>query len=536
MPEGAQIPNTKRSLQMLTQWTITDINFNSSSYFVQMINKTLKYLEKSFTIQMYMYRCQDDGGKIKEKFGRLALNEKRDGGIALVWEPPRSKEQNAWRRAFWGGLFVEKAWFGLWGYGNGESAEQLIPGKEVFKMSSANFVELSSDEEIGKSGGKKSKRSLDSVLGTGEHKQNNRTKSKKVRRKSRSGQELEEYISSVACTISQNGSSVLDQGTSPLDKSSPSSVPSLGSAPICRQFWKAGNYNLGEGSKTQHQTIAELLDNAVDEIQNGATSVVIDKTTNPQDGNPALLIQDDGGGMDPETIRRCMSFGFSDKKTKPSIGQYGNGFKTGSMRLGADVIVFTRRLKKRTLSQSVGLLSYTFLRQSGHDRIIVPLLDYEFNPSTEKSEPIFSYGKEHFSSNLSVLLRWSPYSTEEMLLKQFDDVGHHGTKIVIYNLWLNDNGDTELDFDFDMEDIRVNGDPKLLRSSSKNSVFDHHIANLYRFSLRVYSSFLYLRLPQDFKIILRGRVVEHHNIADDLKFHEFILYKPHGEIKVCVNL
>lgn len=34
---------------------------------------------------------------------------------------------------------------------------------------------------------------------------------------------------------------------------------------------------------------------------------------------------------------------------------------------------------------------------------------------------------------------------------QFDDVGHHGTKIVIYNLWLNDNGDTELDFDFDME-------------------------------------------------------------------------------------
>lgn len=128
----------------------------------------------------------------------------------------------------------------------------------VFKMSSANFVELSSNEEIGKSGGKKSKRSLDSVLGTGEHKQNNRTKSKKVRRKSRSGQELEEYISSVACTISQNGSSVLDQGPSPLDKSSPSSVPSLGSAPICRQFWKAGNYNLGEGSKTQHQSMQEF--------------------------------------------------------------------------------------------------------------------------------------------------------------------------------------------------------------------------------------------------------------------------------------
>ncbi|KAF7135142.1 hypothetical protein RHSIM_Rhsim08G0052000 [Rhododendron simsii] len=404
------------------------------------------------------------------------------------------------------------------------------------KMSSADVVELSADDMIGKSSGKKSKMRLDSALGTIEHEWNTQTKSKKVCRKSKMRQEPEDNIVSVARSTIQNNSSALDQGPSPVDESSRSSIPAFGPAPICRQFWKAGNYDMGEGSKTQHQTIAELLDNAVDEIRNGATSVVVDKTTNPRDGSPALLIQDDGGGMDPETIRRCMSFGFSDKKTKYSIGQYGNGFKTSSMRLGADVIVFTRRLKKRTVSQSVGLLSYTFLRQSGHDRIVVPLLDYEFNPSTEKLGPIFSYGKEHFSSNLSVLLQWSPYSTEEMLLKQssgqFDDIGHHGTKIVIYNLWLNDNGDMELDLNFDVEDIRVNADPKLLQTGSlKTSASDHHIANLYRFSLRVYSSFLYLRLPQDFKIILRGRVVEHHNIADDLKFPEFILYKPHGQRK-----
>lgn len=30
---------------------------------------------------------------------------------------------------------------------------------------------------------------------------------------------------------------------------------------------------------------------------------------------------DDGGGMDPEAIRRCMSFGFSDKNSKHAIGQ-----------------------------------------------------------------------------------------------------------------------------------------------------------------------------------------------------------------------
>lgn len=69
-------------------------------------------------------------------------------------------------------------------------------------------------------------------------------------------------------------------------------------------------------------------------------------------------------------MRRCMSFGFSDKKSKQAIGQCmhcdilsliilifsfifnfqfgvldGNGFKTSTMRLGADVIVFSRHLK-----------------------------------------------------------------------------------------------------------------------------------------------------------------------------------------------
>lgn len=104
-----------------------------------------------------------------------------------------------------------------------------------------------------------------------------------------------------------------------------------------------------------------------------------------------------------------------------------------------------------------------------------------------------------------------------LVLWQFDDIGHHGTKIVIYNLWLNDNGDMELDLNFDVEvpfiifllllvvtlflsylpcwlpiintilqDIRVNADPNLLQTGSlKTSASDHHIANLYRFSLRV---------------------------------------------------
>ncbi|XP_061339299.1 protein MICRORCHIDIA 6-like isoform X2 [Gastrolobium bilobum] len=271
--------------------------------------------------------------------------------------------------------------------------------------------------------------------------------------------------------------------------------------------------------------IAELLDNAVDEIQNGATFVIVDKTSNPRNGSPALLIQDDGGGMDPEAMRRCMSFGFSDKKSEFAIGQYGNGFKTSSMRLGADVIVFSRHVNNRSMTQSIGLLSYTFLTRKQLDRIVVPMVNYEFNTSTESLEIL--NGKEHFVSNLSLLLCWSPFSSEADLLKQFEDIGPHGTKVIIYNLWFDDDGCLEMDFDKDPKDIRIAGDIKKIDTvPAWKRVNEQHIANQFRYSLRVYLSILYLRLPESFQIILRGQVVEPHNIADDLKYPEYIVYRP----------
>ncbi|OMO59218.1 hypothetical protein CCACVL1_24991 [Corchorus capsularis] len=344
---------------------------------------------------------------------------------------------------------------------------------------------------------------------------------------------------------------------------SPSSQPeALESWESFRQFWKAGNYEVGKrlgstkqdgkyqlcvhpmflhSNATSHKwvfgAIAELVDNAIDEVQNGATFVYIDKISNPRDGSPALLIQDDGGGMDREAVRRCMSFGFSDKQSKHAIGQYGNGFKTGCMRLGADVIVFTRNMKNRTLTQSIGLLSYTFLRQMGYERIVVPMVDYEFKSSTNTFGPILEHGKEQFASNLSMLLKWSPYGTEEELLQQFENIGHHGTRMVIYNLWLNNDGAMELDFDSDHEDIYINGHPKICKGGdSTKSSFHQHIANRYHYSLRAYLSILYWRLPQCFNVILRGTIVQHHNIVSDLKFPEIILYKPHqtGNTEVVV--
>lgn len=45
-------------------------------------------------------------------------------------------------------------------------------------------------------------------------------------------------------------------------------------------------------------------------------------------------------------------------------------------------------------------------------------------------------------------------------------------------------------------------------------------------NLQLYASILYLRIHETFQIILCGRVVEHHNVVDDLKFREYIAYKP----------
>ncbi|CAH1419169.1 unnamed protein product [Lactuca virosa] len=370
-----------------------------------------------------------------------------------------------------------------------------------------------------------------------------------------------------ASSTGQSGTCILDHEKSHVDDTSPCSTSSTCAAPICRQFWKAGAYNEDltpvtkthagssylhihpkflHSNATSHKwafgAIAELLDNAVDEIQKGATCVYIDKTLNPRNGSPALLIQDDGTGMDPEAMRQCLSFGFSDKKSDSAIGKYGNGFKTSSMRLGADAIVFSRNfvgsfeecLKGNgSLTQSIGLLSYTFLTQSGYDRIVVPMVHYEFNFKTH----VFQ-SRQHSDSNLSVLLKWSPYSTEEQLLKQFDNVGPHGTKVVIYNLWLDNEGNVELDFESDPEDIRIEWDGKSkAKDDSLKAKNENHIANRLKYSLRAYLSILYVNLPETFCIVLRGKVVLYDNIATDLKHPEFIEYKPHsGEGKVLTTI
>ncbi|KAL2342801.1 hypothetical protein Fmac_004086 [Flemingia macrophylla] len=322
----------------------------------------------------------------------------------------------------------------------------------------------------------------------------------------------------------------------------------------CKQFWKAGDYDGapsgGSGSSsvgmdhvrvhpkflhsnaTSHKwalgAFAELLDNSLDEVCNGATYVNVDMLINKKDGTRMLLVEDNGGGMDPDKMRQCMSLGYSVKsKLANTIGQYGNGFKTSTMRLGADVIVFSRYPGKdgKSSTQSIGLLSYTFLRSTGKEDIVVPMLDYERRG--QEWNKIIRTSQDDWNKNVETLVQWSPFSDEADLLRQFNLVKDHGTRVIIYNLWEDDQGQLELDFDADPHDIQIRGvnrDEKNIQMAKEFPNSRHFLT--YRHSLRSYASILYLRLPVGFRIILRGRDILHHNIVNDMMMSQEVTYRP----------
>ena len=57
---------------------------------------------------------------------------------------------------------------------------------------------------------------------------------------------------------------------------------------------------------------------------------------------------------------------------------------------------------------------------------------------------------------MDVILRYSPFKTDEDFFAQFDRIeGSSGTLVIVYNMKLLDNGDPELDILSDPLDIRL---------------------------------------------------------------------------------
>lgn len=52
------------------------------------------------------------------------------------------------------------------------------------------------------------------------------------------------------------------------------------------------------------------------------------------------------------------------------------------------------------------------------------------------------------------------------------------------------------------------------------------ISHIFLICSQSYVSILYLRIPPGFRMILRGRDVEHHNVVNDMMQTEHITYRP----------
>ncbi|XP_068602570.1 MORC family CW-type zinc finger protein 3a [Brachionichthys hirsutus] len=265
--------------------------------------------------------------------------------------------------------------------------------------------------------------------------------------------------------------------------------------------------------------IAELIDNAYDPDVN-AKQFWIDKTV--VQGQECLSFMDNGNGLDHKTMHKMLSFGYSDKIASNGlepIGIYGNGFKSGSMRLGKDAIVFSKSKK----ALCVGMLSQTYLEKICAQQIIVPIVCFE--QGAENKHILFLL-REEDEASLRDILCYSPFKTQEELLLEINAITSWstektGTRIIIWNLRSASTGTTEFDFEKDRYDIRIPSDATS-DSSQYNVVTSYTPESVY--SLRAYSSILYLK-PR-MQIIIRGQKVKSQLIAKSLAFIRKDHYRP----------
>ncbi|XP_043828088.1 ATPase MORC2 isoform X1 [Dromiciops gliroides] len=162
-----------------------------------------------------------------------------------------------------------------------------------------------------------------------------------------------------------------------------------------------------------------------------------------------LCFLDDGAGMDSSDAASVIQFGKSAKRTPEStqIGQYGNGLKSGSMRIGKDFILFTKKDDTMTCL----FLSRTFHEEEGIDEVIVPLPTW----NARTHQPI-TENMDKFSTEIDLIYKYSPFKSEQQVMDQFKKIsGETGTLVIIFNLKLTDNGEPELDVVSDPRDIQM---------------------------------------------------------------------------------
>ncbi|XP_037668152.1 LOW QUALITY PROTEIN: MORC family CW-type zinc finger protein 1 [Choloepus didactylus] len=261
------------------------------------------------------------------------------------------------------------------------------------------------------------------------------------------------------------------------------------------------------GTITTHSflfgALAELLDNARDA---GAARLDVFSVNNEKlQGGFMLCFLDDGCGMSPDEASDIIYFGTSKKclSTLKFIGQYGNGLKSGSMRIGKDFILFTKKEETMTCV----FFSQTFCEREGLSEVLVPIPSW----LTRTRESVLD-DPQKFSMELSIIYKYSPFKTEAELMQQFDVIyGKCGTLLVIYNLKLLLSGEPELDVKTDKEDILMAG---ALEDFPE------------RWSFRAYTSVLYFD-PQ-MRIFIQAKRVKTKHLC-------YSLYRPRKYLYVTTS-
>ncbi|XP_074642040.1 ATPase MORC2-like [Tubulanus polymorphus] len=252
--------------------------------------------------------------------------------------------------------------------------------------------------------------------------------------------------------------------------------------------------------------LAELVDNSRDAY---ATKCEI-YTEDHEDlrGGYTLNFLDDGEGMTPDETVDIVNFGKSSKKTgmdSQLIGMYGNGLKSGSMRIGNDFILFT----KKEESLSCLFLSRTFHEDQGIDEVIVPIPSFY----VESRQPIVKGPNAHekYAKEMEIIYKYSPYKNEDEFFAQFNKIkGKSGTLVTIFNMKLLDSGQPELDIKSVPTDILL-ANPLVGEFDSDEGLVPE------RKSFRAYTSMLYV--DPRMKLYIQGKKVRTQRLAN-------CLYKP----------
>ncbi|XP_074649126.1 MORC family CW-type zinc finger protein 3-like isoform X2 [Tubulanus polymorphus] len=266
--------------------------------------------------------------------------------------------------------------------------------------------------------------------------------------------------------------------------------------------------------KWAFSAIAELVDNAYDpDCGAKELQILVEKIGNVD----VLVFKDNGKGMSEQKLHKMLSFGYCEKvivQNHKPIGQYGNGFKSGSMRLGKDALVFT----VDGHSKSIGFLSQSYLLDVRAETVLIPLATWEKHNRT--------YSKNR-AENLDVIYKYSPYKCETDILKQFDDItanGPTGTKIVIYNLTKSTDGRYELDFTTNRSDIILSEHEVLDNEVQVSDTAIRDYTPAYKRSLKEYCSILFLKPRMNIKI--NNHKVRTKMVAKSLSQTEHDFYNP----------